>query len=219
MISRVSPRGCPSPLVAGVDAGNEGEGEHVNDIVRDLLVPGVPLLEKVVRSILVYAFLVVVLGLAGRRELGQWNRFDLVVLLMLSNTVQNAIIGNDNSLFGGLIGAAVLVGVNSVMDRFFFRYPTVDRWVEGEPMVLVEDGKPVASHLAQERITDAELGAAVRRQGLENLVQVQRATLENSGEITIIKRDDDPLLRRLERIEQLLREQRQAPGHGGAVEA
>ena len=102
---------------------------------------------------------------------------------------------------------------------FFFRYPTVDRWVEGEPMVLVEDGKPVASHLAQERITHAELGAAVRRQGLVDLGQVQRATLENSGEITIIKRDDDPLLRRLERIEQLLREQRQAPGHGGVVEA
>jgi uncharacterized membrane protein YcaP (DUF421 family) len=201
----------------------------VNDIIRDLLVPGVPLLEKVIRSILVYAFLVVVLGLAGKRELGQWNRFDLVVLLMLSNTVQNAIIGNDDSLFGGLVGATVLVLVNSVMDRFFFRYPTVDRWVEGEPMVLVADGKPVVSHLAQERITDAELGAALRRHGLVDLGQVGQATLENSGEITIIQRGDgdarrdvagyEPLLRRLERIEQLLREQGRAPGHGGAAEA
>src|ERR1700728_2900 len=98
---------------------------------HDMFVLQLPILEKILRPILVYVFLVVVLRLAGKRELAQLNPFDLVVLLTLSNTVQNAIIGDDNSLTGGLIGAATLLTVNYIFVRFLYSHPEVDALVEG----------------------------------------------------------------------------------------
>src|SRR5579871_2856364 len=97
--------------------------------------------EKVIRTLVVYGFLLIGLRLAGKRELGQLNPFDLVVLLVLSNTVQNAIIGNDNSLIGGLVGAAFLLTLNYAVVRFLYRHPALDRLIEGDPDVLVRDGK------------------------------------------------------------------------------
>src|SRR3954452_20702763 len=101
----------------------------------------VPVAEKVLRPAIVYAFLVVGLRLFGKRELAQLNPFDLVVLLSLSNTVQNAIIGNDNSLVGGLIGAVALLGVNYLVVRFLFRHRRLDQLLEGKAAILVEEGK------------------------------------------------------------------------------
>src|SRR5256884_1046823 len=108
---------------------------------RDLFHPDVSILEKIIRPILVYFFLIIGLRLAGKRELAQLNPFDLVVLLTLSNTVQNAIIGDDNSVTGGLIGAATLLLVNYVVVRFLYSHDRLDRLVEGAPDVLVENGK------------------------------------------------------------------------------
>src|SRR5213593_209988 len=107
---------------------------------RDLFHPDVSILEKIIRPILVYAFLIAGLRLAGKRELAQLNAFDLVVLLTLSNTVQNAIIGNDNSLLGGMVGATALVLTNLAIVRFLYRHPQLDKRIEGEPVVLVKDG-------------------------------------------------------------------------------
>ena len=101
---------------------------------------GLPIAEKILRPIFVYVFLIVALRLAGKRELAQLNPFDLVVLLTLSNTVQNAIIGNDNSVIGGVIGASTLLAVNYTLVRFLSRHETLERLVEGEPRVLIEDG-------------------------------------------------------------------------------
>src|SRR6204780_82015 len=98
----------------------------------DMFHLGLPILEKIIRSVVVYAFLIVGLRLAGKRELAQLNPFDLVVLLTLSNTVQNAIIGDDNSVTGGLLGAATLLLVNFMVVRFLFRHEKLDRLVEGE---------------------------------------------------------------------------------------
>ena len=106
----------------------------------DIFVVGAPIVEKVVRPVLVYVFLVVALRVFGKRELAQLNPFDLVVLLSLSNTVQNAIIGNDNSLSGGLIGAFALLAVNYTVVRFLFRHRRLDEILEGEPILLVEHG-------------------------------------------------------------------------------
>src|SRR5881397_1539984 len=106
--------------------------------VRDMFVLTVPVAEKILRPIIVYAFLIVALRLAGKRELAQLNPFDLVVLLTLSNTVQNAIIGEDNSVTGGLIGATTLLAINYVVVRFLYSHEKLDRLVEGEPDVLVE---------------------------------------------------------------------------------
>src|SRR5215212_1093860 len=119
--------------------------------------PGLPLLEKVLRPILVYAALVVLLRVFGKRELAQLNPFDLVVLLSLSNTVQNAIIGNDTSVTGGLIGAFTLCAVNYLVVRFLFKHRRIDQFIEGNPTVLIEQGRVLRPALARELLTEADL--------------------------------------------------------------
>jgi uncharacterized membrane protein YcaP (DUF421 family) len=144
--------------------------------------------EKVVRTIVVYVFLLIGLRLAGKRELGQFNPFDLVVLLLLSNTLQNAIIGNDNSLAGGLLGAAVLLAVNYAVVRFLYRHPAIERLVEGDPDVLVRDGETIQHRMERELITKDQLEAAARRQGIDSLDRVQECRLETGGALTFIER-------------------------------
>lgn len=182
-------------------------------IVRDMLVPGIPAVEKIIRTLLVYAFLVVGLRLAGKRELAQLNPFDLVVLLTLSNTLQNAIIGDDNSVTGGFLGAAVLLAVNYLLVRFIYRHQRVDRLLEGQSLLLIDQGRVVAKNLKRELITEEELRSVCRRQGVEDIEQVEKAILETSGTISVFTRHptrdesfDAALARRLEAIEQLLRE-------------
>src|SRR5215470_18763417 len=108
---------------------------------KDIFVAGAPVLEKMIRPVAVYIFMVIVLRIFGKRELAQLNPFDLVVLLSLSNTVQNAIIGNDNSLTGGLVGALALLGMNYLVVRFLFRHRRLDQIFEGKPTILIENGK------------------------------------------------------------------------------
>ncbi len=158
-------------------------------LYQDMIVPGVPVLEKVLRTLGVYVFLLVGLRLAGKRELGQLNPFDLVVLLVLSNTVQNAIIGNDNSLVGGLLGAAILLTLNYGVVRFLYRHPALDRLIEGDSDVLVRDGRVLEHRLERELITPAQLEAAARRQGIERLSDVKSCRLETGGALTFVTRD------------------------------
>jgi len=154
----------------------------------DLLVPDISVAEKMIRPVIVYVFLVVGLRIAGKRELAQLNPFDLVVLLTLSNTVQNAIIGSDNSVSGGLIGATTLLIVNYVVVRFVFKYDALDRVIEGEPDVLIDGGVVNRDRLRRELITEAELCSAARKQGFETLDQVERAVLEPGGIISFVAR-------------------------------
>jgi len=143
-------------------------------------------LEKVLRPVIVYVFLVVGLRLAGKRELAQLNAFDLVVLLTISNTVQNAIIGPDNSVLGGVIGGATLLVFNYLVVRFLFSHPRVERLLEGDPEFLVQKGKLLEQQLRAQGITVAELEAAARRQGFRGIEEVDRATLEAGGGITFV---------------------------------
>src|SRR5437763_7052349 len=106
---------------------------------HDLFSVGIPLAEKVIRTVGVYLAIAVLLRLAGKRDLAQLNTFDLVVMLLLSNVVQNAIIGPDNSLVGGVIGAAILVAVNAVVVRSAAASPRLERVFEGTPTVLIDD--------------------------------------------------------------------------------
>ena len=154
----------------------------------DLFTLGIPVAEKLIRSFAVYAFLLVGLRLAGKRELGQLNPFDLVVLLLLSNTVQNAIIGNDNSLAGGVLGATALLIINWVVVRYLYTHPTVARWLEGDADVLIENGKLHDARMKRELITRGELEAAARRQGIEGLHQVETCRLEIGGALTFVPR-------------------------------
>jgi uncharacterized membrane protein YcaP (DUF421 family) len=153
----------------------------------DLLVPGIPIAEKLIRTLVVYAFLLIGLRLAGKRELSQLNPFDLVVLLLLSNTVQNAIIGNDNSLLGGIVGAAALLIVNSVVVRTLYHYHKLDT-IEGRPDTLIRNGRLIRHHLERELITVAELEAAARRQGISSLAHVHECKLETGGALTFIQK-------------------------------
>src|SRR5947209_19138549 len=130
-----------------------GGHSAMHDIWKDMFVLGLPLLENILRPVIVYFFLVIGLRLAGKRELAQLNPFDLVVLLTLSNTVQNAIIGEDNSVTGGIIGATALLVVNYLVVRFLYGHKRLDQIVEGQPALLIENGIVNERLLGKELIT------------------------------------------------------------------
>lgn len=150
-------------------------------ILHDMFILSLPIAEKILRPIIVYAFLVLLLRVFGKRELAQLNPFDLVVLLSLSNTVQNAIIGDDNTVAGGLIGAFTLLFVNYLVVRFLFRHRRLDQIIEGKPTVLVKDGHICKDALAKELITVPELRTLARRQGFEGLHEIESCILEPGG--------------------------------------
>ena len=163
----------------------------MHDIWKDMFVLAVPLLEKILRPIIVYVFLIVGLRLSGKRELAQLNPFDLIVLLTLSNTVHNAIIGEDNTVTGGLIGAASLLVVNYLVVRFLYDHRELDQIIEGSPDILIEDGKVHEHKLKRELITTEELAAAARKQGFDTLNEVRQCVLEPGGTLTFIARKPD----------------------------
>jgi len=159
------------------------------------------------RPVFVYAFLVIGLRLSGKRELVQLNPFDLVVLLTLSNTVQNAIIGDDNSVTGGIIGATSLLVVNYLVVRFLYDHRKLDQLVEGRADVLILDGKVQTRRLKKELITMPQLEAAARKQGFASLSEVQECVLEPGGTLSFLEKKPaveelrhQELVKRLERL-------------------
>ena len=182
----------------------------MHDIWRDMFVLGLPLAEKILRPIFVYAFLVISLRLSGKRELVQLNPFDLVVLLTLSNTVQNAIIGDDNSVSGGIIGATSLLTVNYLVVRFLYGHKRIDQFVEGNADVLIENGSVRLDRLKKELISPTQLEAAARKQGFEALNDVQKCILEPGGNLTFIGKkpatDDIRHQEVVERLKNLMEE-------------
>jgi uncharacterized membrane protein YcaP (DUF421 family) len=140
-----------------------------------------PILEKLARPVIVYLVLVVLLRIFGKRELAQLNPFDLVVLLSLSNTVQNAIIGDDNSVTGGIIGAFGLLAINYLVVRVLFRSPSLTRMLEGRSTILVRNGQVDNKSLERESMSREELVAVIHRQGFEGLEQVRKCELEPNG--------------------------------------
>ena len=176
----------------------------------DMFVLALPVAEKILRPMVVYFFLVIGLRLAGKRELAQLNPFDLVVLLTLSNTVQNSIIGDDNSVTGGIIGASTLLLVNYLVVRFLYRHAKLDRLVEGESCALIENGRVLENRLTKEVLTRQELEAAAHKQGFGDLREVESAVLEPSGTISFTAKKPAPDETRhqevLKRLDQLSRE-------------
>lgn len=175
--------------------------------------------EKVLRPIFVYAFLIIALRVFGKRELAQLNPFDLVVLLMLSNTVQNAIIGNDNTLIGGIIGAIALLATNYLVVRFVLKHRRLDEILEGKATVLIQNGKIQLKALTKEMLNRAELTAVAHRQGFKKLEDIESCTIEPGGTFVIegkepheSERQYAEITKRLNRIEKLLENlQRQNP--------
>jgi uncharacterized membrane protein YcaP (DUF421 family) len=140
-----------------------------------------PIAEKLLRPVIVYLALVVLLRVFGKRELAQLNPFDLVVLLSLSNTVQNAIIGDDNSVSGGIIGAFSLLAINWLVVRVLFRSSRLTRMLEGRSSVLIRDGQMDRREMVRESLTPEELLSVIHRQGFEDIHKVRRCELEPNG--------------------------------------
>jgi uncharacterized membrane protein YcaP (DUF421 family) len=176
-------------------------------LLHHMFVLGLPVTEKILRPIIVYGFLVIGLRLSGKRELAQLNPFDLVVLLTLSNTVQNAIIGDDVSVTGGIIGAGTLLAVNHFLVRFTYSHKGFERLIEGEPTVLMENGAIKMDALHKELLTQAELETCAHKQGFGTLDDIERAVLDPGGGITFETKERTTesqrhadLLERLDRI-------------------
>jgi uncharacterized membrane protein YcaP (DUF421 family) len=163
-----------------------------SQIWNDMFHLTLPVAEKMLRPVIMYLVLVILIRLFGKRELAQLNPFDLVVLLTLSNTVQNAIIGDDTSVVGGVIGAFALLGTNYVVVRFLYRHERLEEFVEGRADILIQNGRVIKARLDQEAVTIAELEAAAHRQGFSSLRDVDRAVLESGGTISFIGRKPAP---------------------------
>ncbi len=161
------------------------------------LQPQIPLAEKIIRPLVVYFFLLFAFRIAGKRELGQITPFDLIILLTISNVLQNAMIGNDNSLGGGLIGAITLFVANGVISRLAAASPRFEHFLEGDPTALIVDGRVLDDNLRREVMTRTELERAIRRHDLDptvDLPSIRLALLEGDGTVTIPLRE-----KRLER--------------------
>ncbi|MCE1230009.1 MAG: DUF421 domain-containing protein [Firmicutes bacterium] len=148
-----------------------------------------PWWEFVLRAVLVYGFLLLIFRLTGKRQVGQLAPFDLILLLVVSNAVQNSMNAGDNTVSAGLILVLTLVALNAAMGWLTFRSRKAERLVEGRAVVLVHNGKVVKSALEAEQITHEELMQAIRQQGLTDLDQVRVALLENNGQISVIPRN------------------------------
>ena len=153
-----------------------------------MLTLAVPLWELVLRAAVVYAFLLVILRISGKRQVGQLAPFDLVLLLVLSNAVQNSMNAGDNSLIGGLITAATLVGVNYAVGWATFASKSVEALVEGRPEVIIHNGHVYDEAIRRAKLTHHELAAALRRAGCSCPAEVQSAILENNGAISVVPR-------------------------------
>jgi len=178
----------------------------MHTIVQHMFTVPIPLLEKLLRPMLVYGFLVLLLRIFGKRELAQLNPFDFVVLISLSNTVQNAIIGDDDSVGGGFLGAAALMIVNYVVVRFLFQHRRLDQMVEGKATVLIEKGKVQHKALARELITLPELDVVARRQGFDGVHSLEECILEPGGSFAMKPKEPVKEDQRYEEIKGMLAE-------------
>jgi uncharacterized membrane protein YcaP (DUF421 family) len=162
---------------------------------NDVFDPGIGLDEKVLRSLLVFVFLVVALRLAGKRELGQLNVLDLAVLFLVSNALQNGLIGNDLSVTGAVVGASTLFIANYVFVRLTFSSARARRILEGSPRVLLRNGKPDQDALREEAITEAELVDTALAKGFSDLSEVGLIMLQTNGQLVVLGKQQAKRLR------------------------
>ncbi|MGC4045754.1 MAG: DUF421 domain-containing protein [Armatimonas sp.] len=155
-----------------------------------LLWPGVSLVEKMLRPLVVYIFLLLAFRLTRKRELSQATLFDFLIILLISNVVQNAIIGQDNSIVGSFAGVITLLGLSALFDKLTAKSDATRKLLEGTPALIVRDGKILENALQKEGVEKVDLLTALRKQGIASLSEVRYAILELDGQISVIK--DDP---------------------------
>lgn len=157
---------------------------------HDILLPKPSWLEKIVRPILVYIALLIAFRVLSKRDLGSSTTFDLLIVLLISNVVQNALIGEDNSILGSLVGAVTLLGLSVLLNRLTARNTKTRRLLEGVPVLLVHDGKALEEQMSRNTISRADLNAGLRAEGVITLEDVRFAVLELDGSISVIKKDE-----------------------------
>ncbi|WP_369204034.1 DUF421 domain-containing protein [Streptomyces sp. PU-14G] len=181
---------------------------------HDMMTLEIPVVEKILRTVLVYAVIIVLFRLSGKRGLASMNTFDFVVVFLLSNVVQNAIIGSDYSLLGGVVGAATLVAVNALMNRWLAADTRAAKLLEGDPTTVIENGRVVRRAMRRLGLRSGELQQAVRVQTGGSIDTVERGSLEPDGRFLIVpdpqaaqstRADIDRIEGRLAAIEELLR--------------
>ena len=180
---------------------------------RAMFVEQIPLTEKVLRTVLVYALIALLFRVAGKRGLANLNTFDFVVIFLLSNVVQNAVIGNDTSLTGGAVGAVTLVAVNAMVNRVIASNKKAARLFDGRATTVITDGHVIGRAMRRLGLRRSELDHAVRLQNGDDISQVQRGSLEPGGQLVLdlkaaeqgaTKADVAEITARLSRIEELL---------------
>lgn len=155
-----------------------------------LWVPSLPLAHIFVRAAVVYVFVLVLLRLSGKRQIGQMGVAEFVALLLVSNAVQNSMNGGDNSITAGLILAAVIMGTSGLIGWLSYRYKRVADLVQGKPVLLIYKGEIVHRSLAKSRVALRELHAMLRHQGFEDITGIHEAVLEANGSLSVVKTSD-----------------------------
>ena len=172
-----------------------------------MLTTTIPLWEIVLRTFIVYAVLLTLLRVAGKRELGQMSVIDFVVVLVIANAVQNSLNGGDTSLIGGLVSAGVLIAINVFLGRYGRRIPYFQHLFHEDPTLLMQDGQLIQKHLDRERIDPEDIEMAAREHGIPDLAEVSMAILEPDGSISVIPKKGE----RVHRSSRRLRQFRQRP--------
>lgn len=162
----------------------------MDGVVHRLFALGMPWWEFVLRAVAVYVVVLVMVRLSGKRTVGQFTPFDLLVVVLLGTAVQNSLIGEDTSLLGGLILAATLLGLNWGVGKLSSRSRRFDEVVEGKPVILVRHGHLFRDELARQSLSEHDFAIARRSAGYATLGEIALAVLESSGEITFIRRKD-----------------------------
>jgi uncharacterized membrane protein YcaP (DUF421 family) len=170
-----------------IRAGFGRRASHVASVWHAIWHLDLSVAEKILRSVLVYAFLIVAMRVVGKRELGQMNTLDLIVLLLIANAVQNGIIGNDVSVTGAFIGAAALFALNEGLNRVGYVWPWAGELLEGDPTYLIRKGAVDKKELFRASISLPELRAIARREGFSDLDEVKTAILETNGAVSMFK--------------------------------
>ena len=158
--------------------------------MSDLFALAMPWWEFILRAVIVYVVVLVMVRLAGKRTLGQFTPFDMLLLVLLGNAVQNALLGQDTSLGGGLLLALTLISLNYFVGWITTRSPAVERVIEGEPVVLARHGHVLQKVLQRELVSKADFAKAMRDAGCDDVEEVDLALLETNGHITIILKKD-----------------------------
>ncbi len=146
------------------------------------------ILDIAARSAIIYIVVVVGLRLLGKRHVAQLSLIDFVLILLISNAVQNAMVGNDSSLLGGVVAAVTLLLLNVAFSTVLYRWTRLDALLEGNPTLLVHNGRAIRKHLEQERITEEELERAIREHGIGTIGEVRNAVMELDGSISVVPR-------------------------------